>query len=277
MVRTSLTRGWHSMKEQSYILILLFIYRLLWGYFLYRFVRSAVIPVMQHYPDADAGGSALGRLLFYIEGQFALSSDSAVHGWLLMLLALSLLRLLASPFIRAGLIYELHQESKGERGLFFFPGMKLHGLSVLLLSLVEWLLALLPLWWLAPKVYGLLLSSVMDYSKLLTVVPYILAWLVYLYLVRLFILYMQFGYTAGNGMFSSLLIAFQVLFTAILISLVLGAGGLVLLLISGLTGILAPGLAALLIRQLCPLPATLFRMWGVAAQYHLWHSKRFPQ
>lgn len=120
-MKRSITRGWYSMKEQFYILILLFIYRLLWGYFLYRFVRSALIPLLLRYPDTHAGGSGVGRLLYYIEGQTALGTDPGVLRWLWLLLALSALRLLCSPFIRAGLLHELHQERKGERGMFFFP------------------------------------------------------------------------------------------------------------------------------------------------------------
>lgn len=68
-MKISITRGWHSMKEQFYILILLFIYRLFWGYFMYKFIKSAVVPVLLRYPDANAGGSSIGRLLYYIEGR----------------------------------------------------------------------------------------------------------------------------------------------------------------------------------------------------------------
>ncbi|MFC6647564.1 hypothetical protein [Paenibacillus rhizoplanae] len=121
MVKSSITRGWISMKEQFYILILLFIYRLFWGYFLYKFIKSAVVPVLLRYPDANAGGSGIGRLLYYIEGQTALRTDPAVQHWLWLLLALTVLRLLLTPFIRAGLLHELHQERAGARGLFFFP------------------------------------------------------------------------------------------------------------------------------------------------------------
>jgi hypothetical protein len=265
------------MKEQFYILILLFIYRLLWGYFLYRFIRSAIIPVLLRYPDTDAGGSGIGRLLYYIEGQFALSGDPGVRHWLWLLLALSLLRLLLSPFIRAGLLHELHQERKGERGLFFFPGMKLYGLPVLVFSLVEWLLAALPLYYLLPKMYTLLLSGMLDYKLLLRLVPYLLAWLLYLYFIRLLLLYMQFGYTAGTGMFSAMLTCLKVLLPSTGASLLLGAGGLVMLLLCGVTALLCPGLPALLLRQFSPLPSTLFKMWGIAAQYHLWCSKTFPR
>ncbi|NUU59218.1 hypothetical protein [Paenibacillus agri] len=276
-MKTSIIRGWQSLKEQTYILILLFIYRLLWGYFMYGFVREAVVSVLLRYPDHNAGGSGMARLLFYIEGQHSLTSDPDVQRWLCLLLGLTLLRLLISPFIRAGLLHELHQERSGERGLFFFPGMKKHGLSVLIFSLVEWLLALLPVYWFAPKIYTLLLSSLMDYKLLLNGVPYILAWCAYVYVIRLLLLYMQFGYTAGTGMFSSLLIALRCLLTAIGVSLVMGAGGLLLLVIYALGVFYFPGLPALLIRQLLPLPSTLLKLWGIAAQYDLWRSKAFPQ
>lgn len=63
----------------------------------------------------------MGRLLYYVEGQFSLNTDPAIRTWLWMFLGLVVLRLLLSPFIRAGLLHELHQERKGERGLFFFP------------------------------------------------------------------------------------------------------------------------------------------------------------
>lgn len=161
--------------------------------------------------------------------------------------------------------------------MFFFPGMKIYGLPVLIFSIIEWMLTLLPLYWLAPKMYGLLLSSVLDYTFLLKLLPYVLAWLVYMFILRLVMLYMQFGYTSGTGMFSSLFICLKSLFPAVGISIVLGAGGLLLLLICGLTGLFCPGLTALIIRQISPLPSTLFKMWGVGAQYHLWRSKAFPQ
>ncbi|WP_052380631.1 hypothetical protein [Paenibacillus camerounensis] len=276
-MKRAISRSWISMKEQFYILILLFIYRLLWGYFLYRFVRSAVIPMLLRYPDTHAGGSALGRLLYYIEGQAALSGDPAVQRWLWLLLALALLRLLVSPLIRAGLLHELHQERKGERGLFFFPGMKTYGLPVFVFSLAEWLLSALPLYWLLPKLYSLLLGGLLDYKLLLRLLPYLLAWMLYLYIIRTALLYMQFGYTAGTGMFSGLLAYLRLLAPSTGASIVLGAGGLVTWLLCAVTALFYPGLPALLFRQLSPLPSTLFKMWGIAAQYHLWSSKTFPQ
>ncbi|WP_379137535.1 hypothetical protein [Paenibacillus sp. sgz500958] len=272
-MRISISRGFKSMKEQIYILILLFIYRLLWGYFLYGFIRDAIVPVLLRYPNEQAGGSGIGRLQFFIEGQYSLAGDPGVQKWLWLLLGITVLRLLISPFIRAGLIHELHQESKGERGLFFFPGMKLFGLPIMIFSLIEWILALIPLYWLAPILYKLLLSSYLDHKLLLQAVPYTAAWLVYIYFIRLCLLYMQFGYTGRTGMFSSLLLCLRHIIPASGISLLLGAGGFLVLLLCSITSVFCPGLPAILIRQLSPLPSTFFKMWGLSAQYHLWDSK----
>lgn len=118
--------------------------------------------------------------------------------------------------------------------------MKVYGFPVFIFSLIEWVLALLPLYWLAPKMYGLFLSSFLNSSLLLHLVPYVLAWLIYIFMVRLFLLYMQFGYTSGTGMFSSLFICIKSLIPAIGISIILGAAGLILLLACGLSGIFCP-------------------------------------
>ena len=275
-MRVSITRGFRSMKEQFYILVILFMYRLLWGYFMYGFIRDAIVPILLRYPNEQAGGSETSRLLYYIEGQFSLTSDPEVQRWFWLLLVITVLRLLVSPFIRAGLIHELHQEIKGERGLFFFPGMKLYGLPVLMFSLVEWFLALLPLYWLAPRLYKLLLSSFLDYTLLLRVSPYLLVWLMYIFIIRLCLLYMQFGYTSGTGMFYSLWVLIRNLIPATITAAILGGGGFIVLILCGLSGVFCPGLPALLIRQVSPLPSTFFKMWGVASQYHLWHSKIPP-
>ncbi|AHV95037.1 hypothetical protein [Paenibacillus sabinae] len=272
-MRSYITRGWGSVKEQLYILILLFIYRLLWGYFLYRFVRSAVVPALLRYPSENAGGSAIGRLLYYIDAQFSLSSEPDVRRWLWTLLVLAGVRLLATPFIRAGLLHELHQESRGERGLFFFPGMKKYGLPVLLFSAAEWALSLLPLYWLLPEGRRLILSSYWEPGLLLKLLPFILGWLLYAFIIRQILLYMQFGYTTGAGLFASLLTALQCFLPAAALRILFGLAGLSIFLICAVTGLLCPGLPAFLIRQLAPLPSTLFDLWGLAAQYHLWRGR----
>lgn len=273
-MRNWIARGWKSVKEQLYILILLFIYRLLWGYCLYRFIRSAVVPALLRYPSENAGGSASGRLLYSVEAQLGLLHDPAVLRWLWTLLILAAVRLLLTPFIRAGLLYELHQESRGERGLFFFSGMKKYGLPILLFSAIEWVLTLLPLYWLLPKGLQLLHTSPSGPSLLLTALPVLLAWLLYVWLIRLLLLYMQFGYTGETGILPSLLTALRRFPSAAGIGFLMGGGSLLVLAISAATGLLLPGFPALLLRQLAPLPSLVFGLWGLASQYHTWRGER---
>lgn len=260
------------MKEQIYIVIILFVYRLLWGYFFYRFVKEGLIALMLRYPAEAAGGSALGRVLYYIEGRMNLAADPDVRRWLLILLALCAFRLLVSPLIRAGLLHELHQESKGERGLFFFPGMRRYGLPVLIFSAAELLLLLLPFYWTGPRLYEKLLSGFFDYTAWLRLLPFAAGWLLYAFFVKLSVLHMQFGYTSGQGMFVSLLRLWLHLIPAAGTALMLGAGNAATGLLCALASWLLPGFPALLLRQLAPLPSLYFGMWNIAAQYHLWQK-----
>ncbi|MBY9082418.1 hypothetical protein KIH86_27595 [Paenibacillus sp. HN-1] len=273
-MRNWIACGWKSVKEQLYILILLFLYRLLWGYCLYRFIRSAVVPALLRYPSENAGGSASSRLLYSVEAQLGLIHDPAVMRWLWTLLILAAVRLLLTPFIRAGLLYELHQESRGERGLFFFPGMKKYGLPILLFSVIEWILTLLPLYWLLPAGLRLLHTSPSGSALLVKAISAFLVWLLYVWLIRLLLLYMQFGYTGETGILPSLLTALRRFPSAAGIGILMGGGILLVVAISAAAGLLFPGFPALLIRQLAPLPSLVFGLWGLASQYHTWRGER---
>lgn len=270
-MKTPIARGWRSVKEQTYILILLFVYRLLWGYFLYSFVRDAVYPFLLRIRE---NADSTAKLLYYIEAQFSLLKNAEVRTWLWTLAAMVLLRMLVSPLIRAGLLYELQQESLGNRGLFLFPGMKRYGWPVFLFSLAEWGLTLLPFCWLGPKLYTLTTASYLQPALLLTAAAYAAGWALYAYIIRQCFLYMQFGYVHNRSIAAALMTYFKNIVPATGLSLLLGAGGVFSHLLALLIGWLWPGLPALLARQAAPFPATLFKLWGIAAQYHLWSSKQ---
>ncbi|WP_310552072.1 hypothetical protein [Paenibacillus glufosinatiresistens] len=272
-MRTWIKCGWRSTKEQTYILILLFLYRLLWGYFLYGFLRSAIVPLLLRYPAAEAGGTTMGRVLFYLEGRLRLEGSPDVRRWLLILALLLLTRLLISSFIRAGLLHELRQESLGERGLFFFPGMRKYGLPILLFSMAEWAFALLPLYWIIPQARGTLFAAYFDSSRLWGLLPLLAPWLLYLFILRLIWLYLEFGYVGGRVL-SSLGHVLRYFIPAASLRLLIGAGGALTAALCAASGYLLPGLPALLIRQAAPLPATLFALWGIAAQYHHWRARQ---
>ncbi|GAF10446.1 hypothetical protein [Paenibacillus pini] len=201
-MRTYIANGWKSVKDQFYVIIILFLYQLLWGYFLYRLVESAVVPLLMRYPDPPP--NQLSQALYYIEAQMGLSENSTVHAYLWILLGIGVFRMLLTPFIQAGILYGLQQEYKGLRGLFFFQGMRRYGKSIFIFHIVEWILLAAPAYWLLPRLYHVLISGLQSQLLFLNGVPYVVAWLLYGYIVHQLLLYMQFGKISGSGMVSSL-------------------------------------------------------------------------
>ncbi|KOR75790.1 hypothetical protein [Paenibacillus solani] len=262
------SQGWISVKDQLYVSILLFLYRLLWGYCLYRLVKSAVVPLLMRYPDSAP--NELSRLLFFYEGEMSLSLSNTVHtyGWLLA--GLLLIRMVLTPLIRAGIFYNLHQEAKGERGLFFFIGMRKLWKPVALFYLVELILTFVPGYWILPKVLPILLSGVREPILLLHALPYAAGWFLFAYLVRLLLLYIQFGLTSESGMVSSMLALVRRLGTAVLLSISIGGSAFVILLLLSSASIFWAGLIGLIIQQASYFLNGLFQIWVISAQYHVW-------
>src|SRR6476620_2457584 len=99
-MRQSLKMGWDMAMRHKYVLVLLFLYRLLWGFFLYRFIDSVVTPILARYPDEHPNSDA--SHLFLIEAQFRLLKTNLVDEVLWMLGGLLLLRMIITPLLNAG-------------------------------------------------------------------------------------------------------------------------------------------------------------------------------
>lgn len=97
-MKAKIREGWFLVRQHMFIAALLFLYQLIWGYFLYRMIQSAVVPLLLRYPDTDAG--ELSTLLFKMESQLNLSTHPEVHRYLWILGAMLLLRMLISPSFR---------------------------------------------------------------------------------------------------------------------------------------------------------------------------------
>ncbi|HEY2493634.1 MAG TPA: hypothetical protein VGI33_12095 [Paenibacillus sp.] len=272
-MRINISNGWKSVKDQFYVVIILFLYQLLSGYFLYRLVKSAVVPLFLRYPDPPP--NELSQILFYVEGQLSLTNNQTVHSFLWMLLAMLLLRMIVTPLIHAGILYGLHQERLGERGLFFFEGIRKLWKPMALLYWIEIGLVLAPAYWLIPKLYNMALTAVISPSTWLQAVPYVLAWCVYRYIIHQLILYMQFSAIGRAGIISSIMICLRYMISVIGISLILGLS--CLLLFSLFTGVSLwwTGLLGLIVQQAYHFISCLFKLWGVTAQFDLWYTKKF--
>ncbi|MWV47625.1 hypothetical protein GRF59_29035 [Paenibacillus sp. HJL G12] len=270
-MKSHIASGWKSLKNQFYIVIILFLYQLIWGYFLYRLVHSAVTPLLMRYPDPPP--NELSQLLYYIEGKMSLSTSGVVHTYIWILLGMFVLRMLLTPFIHAGIFYGLHREREGEIGLYFFQGMKRHGKVVFLFHLAEWILIAAPAYWILPKAYETLLNGMQLTTIVMDILPFAAAWLLYSYIIHQLILFMQFGKTAGNSLLAPLWHCFRGALPLLGISLVLGTASLLLFSLCTSISIMWAGILALILQQGYHLISCVMRIWGISAKFDLWHHQ----
>lgn len=273
VVKKYIYGGWKSIREQFYVVIILFLYQLLWGYFLYRFVQSALVPILMRYPDPAPNNQS--QLLFYVEGQMNLTESSTVHYYLWMLLGMLVFRMLLTPLIHAGILHGLHQEREGSRGLFFFRGIKQLWKPVLLFYIIEILLIAAPAYWIIPKMMNIGLAALQfrEIGVIVPAIPYVLLWLFYAYLVHQLLLYLLFAKTGKRQLLSSLLLCLRHSLSVISISLLLGGVSLVLFGLSTGISLLWTGLFGLILQQAHHFISCILKMWHITAQYQLWNDK----
>lgn len=276
-MKAKIREGWFLVRQHMFIAALLFLYQLVWGYFLFRMVQSAVVPLLRRYPEPDAG--ELSTLLFKMESQLSLSTHPEVHRYLWILGAMLLLRMLISPLIHAGLMYSLQHFEQTDERIPFVKGIRQLWKPILLLQTVRTLLILLPGYWLLPKLYAILMDGFHSLALLLPAIPYIAGWIVYGWIVHHALLYMQFGVSAPEGhepiknAFHALWISLRNIMTVTGIALILGVFHL--LLFGAFTSLSwwLTGLAGLILQQTYPLARCIISLWKICAHFRLWQSK----
>jgi hypothetical protein len=262
--------GWKAALRQPFAVLTLFIYQLLWGVAIYKFVQSIVVPLMHRYPGA--GQTKGASQIFLAEGQFQLLKTDISHSYLWWMVALLAARMLLTPLINAAVYYSLgHTELKS--GYRFFKGMKELGLPFFIAYLVQMALTLSPLFWLLPKAMATLSSSSSYETALVGMLPWFIGFLIYGYLLRLCFMFIQFAIVHQTSLISSVgvLLRYFLRVAYLAIILVLLSGLLTATVVT--TSYIWAGLLALLIYQLYPLFVMFFQVWTIAAQYQLWTAK----
>lgn len=271
---TYVRSGWGHLKKQFPSVIILFLYQLLWGFFLYRLVDTAVTSVLQRYPDPSL--SDLSRILFLVEGQIGLreNPDIAMYFWILI--SMVAIRLVLAPLIQAGILYGLMPQESRKSGLPLFRGMQVFGKPLFLFYLLELILILVPAFWIVPKLNHLwpsLLQTGSDLPTILTIGGYALGWVCYIWILRQCLLFAQFGYLFKMGTWGALLTCIRYLLPGIGISLLLGIFSFTVFMLFGTISWFWTGLIALILQQLHPLFRSIFKVWQVTSQYQLWETK----
>lgn len=262
--------GWKTTRHQIPLMVILFIYRFLWAFILYGFVRSVTTPLLQRYPGIL---SAYSSHLFIAESQFRLAKTDLADSYLWMLALALLIRISITPLINAGLYYTISNGETPKAGNFF-RGMRLLGKPFFYIYLAQALLILVPLFWLVPFGIRSIEESFGTISLLRTLAPLLAGYLLYTALVYLLFMYIQFGKASNKKLIFSL-----ILFARYLPSILWLA--LILFVITGLVGLITlaasfwwAGLFAVIVHLGYYFVKTLFEIWKISSYYQLWASKQ---
>jgi hypothetical protein len=264
-----LKTGFTMALQQPFAVILMFLYQAGWGVLLYKMIQSILLPLMHRYPGADQPAFAVK--LFLAESQFQLFKTDLIQPYLWWLAALLVIRMLVTPLLNAGIYYSLaHPELNA--GYRFVKGIRELSLRFFLAYIVQISLTLAPLIWLVPKFQTAWSTQSSYVSAFTAILPWLIAFLLYNYLLKLCFIYIQFTQVSRVSLLSSF-------------SILLRHGGLILitgillLIFSGLltgTAMTAAyiwtGFIALLIYQLYPFFNMFLQIWSISAQFQLWSS-----
>jgi hypothetical protein len=262
--------GFRALRKQKVLLTILFIYQSAWGFALLLFLDSVVRPLMQRYP-----GGSLQEVwvhLYWAESQIQLFKTDVAHPYLWILLALITVKIVLTPLLHAGIYYSLrHTEQPG--GYRLIQGIRQLSRPFLLYYLGHLLLSLVPLYWLAPYGFKLYMHSSSYISALYAVAPWLGGWLVYLFVLKLILTYIQLNRTLVRPFTLSL--AFLLRYG--LPALMLGAS---IVLLTGLSSLAAMmiswmgvGLLVLIWNQVYVFLRLVLKVWETAVHYHYFTSK----
>ncbi|MFD0713136.1 hypothetical protein [Paenibacillus sp. GCM10027626] len=257
-------RGWKLTFKHIYIMIALFIYELIWGFFIYRTVESIVVPLLRRFPDTLGIDSAIP--LFLAEAQFRLMKTDLISPYLWLFGGLLGVRILITPIINAGLLYSLcHTNDDGNT--HFLQGIRTAWRPITLLYFIETLLMLTPLAWLLPLAWKLLVSSGSLTGLLEEMMPYIAGWLAWAVLLHLLFLAMQLGAVSGTGIWRTLWTALRRILPFLAISFMMWLMSIFVSATVTSVSMMLAGLVALIVNQTYYLIRTLMKVWTIAAQY----------
>lgn len=268
-----LGRGWDMTMRHKYVGVLIFVYRLTWGFFLYRIIDAVVTPVLARYPDIHPRKDAAA--LFLIEAEFRLLRTDLADPLLWLLASLLVLRMVLTPIINAGLFYSfhhVHQSLEDKSGTRILSGMRTAWKPIVLLYGIEHALIALPAVWLVPMAKAQLYQPGSAGQFLLQMLPYAAAWLAWGFVMHLLFRCMQFGAASQTGIASSIKQALVRSWPLIAVTLILAGIGLAASALLSVVTVVWSGLLAVVLHQAFHLIRALLAIWTAASQYAAWRQ-----
>lgn len=270
MIAARLKEGWHVLRQLPFVAGLFCLYQIIWGLLLYVCVRTVVVPLLHRLPARDTAPADLQ--VFLAESQFRLvKTDDAIP--LLTLLGLLLLaRMLAAPFLNAGLYHVLAEHREEKESRLFFRGFRRHGVAFLGIHLLKWGLILLPaglfLRFYGQTVWERFLTPDGHFPLLWTLAAFFL----YAGFIRLLTMYLLIGRSRGDAFRHSLATLRRLLFPAAAVSLLLMFGFMLSYSMVGMLTMTTAGFLSLVLHFSGYGLRTVFKLWEIAAQFRCYAS-----
>ncbi|MFS1511198.1 hypothetical protein VQL36_01990 [Chengkuizengella sp. SCS-71B] len=261
--------------NQNMVYILLFsMYQLVCGILLFQWIESVIISISLRFPDSSIMDA---RQLFIIEGQYLITDGDFMLKFLSPLLIFIGIRWIVSPLLNAGLFYAIHhKESKSDKPLFLQGVIKL-GRSFFIISCIHLLFFSLPLYWIFPFLKNTLETYTTPYSLLWNVTPVLIAYIVYVWIIHILFMYIQWGKTTSNNITS------PVVFMLKNIVITNGLSLIIIIIIGVFTALFFSvsmmwvGFWAIIINQIQYFIRVYLKVWEISTQYHFWLHKKEPQ
>jgi len=265
-------QGWSLSIKHFHLVILLFLYQLLWGIVVYRFVDSVVAPLLRRFPSGYPSEAAMSH--FLAEAQFQLMKTDLISPYLWMLAGLFAARMLLSPLINAGLLHSMHHQSRSGEGTRFLEGIRRNWKPFILLYWGEAILSLSPGAWLLPKALDAFQQSASIASLLQKVLPGAGLWVIWVCILHLLFLAAQYGVTSQEGILQPLWRGIRHFASYAALSVIMWGISSAFSMVTASVSLLWAGLFALIIHQGYHLLRSLMKVWTLAAQFEYLQSKQ---
>lgn len=269
MLKGYIHAGWTWCKGHVYIWVMLFLYQLLWGFFLYRFLESLIVPLLHRYPNPAP--TELSSQLFWMESQFQLTKTNHYMPYLWAIVGFIGIRMLLTPLIQAGTFYSMAHH-RNDSGLTFFSGIRAAWKRMSLIYILETLVLLAPAYWVIPYLAGEFANSSGWKALAVGALPITLGWIIGGWIVHHLFLFWQFGISSETSFLQSLKLGCLRALPVLGISLVFTCISLVSSIMVTAAAMFWTGMTALILQQAYPALRALLKLWSLSSRYHAWEN-----
>jgi len=267
----ALKEGFRRTVREPFAVGALLVFHLAWSVPLYRFIEARVTEVMSRWPPPELGRERAG--LFVYDFLLTAQDVSVLLPLVGTLAACGLVRLVMVPALEAGVIDSLRDEHT-PRGTAFIRGVRRLSVSFIWLYMLRLLLLAAPLWWVVPAVARSWSGAGTPMQFVLGAAPWLALMAAWTAVVKLLMMYVLFALADDDRLLAALGFALRRLLPvagiALAVCAVSLAAGFALLAAS----LYWAGFVSVVLYLVYPLLKVWLRVWGIAAQYRYWRTRR---